>query len=134
MKLKTFLIMSQILAIVVSISLLGITNFYYMYRNVKEEVHYKNDMLARANAQHISEILEDAVRLMLQIKDVYESNNDKEKDKVDEFIAQIVAREPFFESMEILNSQGNVVKTIPQNSDLLDLNHSRYEFFQKIKD
>ena len=85
MKLKTFLIMSQILAIVVSISLLGITNFYYMYRNVKEEVHYKNDMLARANAQHISEILEDAVRLMLQIKDVYESNNDKEKDKVDEW-------------------------------------------------
>ena len=134
MKLKTFLIMSQILAIVVSISLLGITNFYYMYRNVKEEVYYKNDMLARANAQHISEILEDAVRLMLQIKDVYESNNDKEKDKVDEFIAQIVSREPFFESMEILNSQGNVVKTIPQNSDLLDLNHSRYEFFQKIKD
>ena len=134
MRLKTFLIINQVLAVAVSIAFLGLMNFYYMYQNVEKDVYYKNEMIAHATAKHISELLEDPVRLMGQIRAVYHTGKGAERETLDEIVSQIIEREPFFESMEILNEQGRIIRVIPENKDLLDINHSKYEFFQKIQE
>lgn len=133
MRLKTFLIGSQFLAVALPICLLGVVNFYYMFHNVQKDVFYKNEMIAHATANHVSELLQDPVRLMQQIRAVYQNGNDIDRQRLDAMVSQIIEQEPFFESVEIVNAQGRIVRVIPENRDLVDIDHSRQEFYLQMK-
>ena len=90
MRLKTYLIISQLLAVTLSICLLGGMNFYYMYKNVQQDLQYKNDMLAHATAREVAELLRVPVRVMGQIKAVYQNENLESQNALDEIVNQVI--------------------------------------------
>ena len=132
MRLKTFLIVSQLLAVAISICALGIMNFYYMYQTVQQDVQYKNNMIAHATAREVAELLQDPVRMMAQIKAIYETDTIGGQDTVDAVVNQIIKKDTFFESIELLDEKGHIIRTIPPNQDMVAIDRSRYDFYQKI--
>ena len=132
MKLKAFLIGSQAMAVVLSIGVLGGINFYNMHYSVEKEVYHDNKIIANATAEHIAELLEGPVRLLRQIKAVYEAEN-VERATLNRIVGQLIRKETHFERLEILNDQGVVIDVMPENEDLLDIKRSSQEYFQKIQ-
>ena len=134
MRLKTFLIVSQLLAVAVSICVLGIMNFYYMYQNVQQDVQYKNNMIAHATAREVADLLQDPVRMMEQVKAIYQTETIGGQATVDEVVNQIIEKDSLFESIELLDEKGYIIRTIPSNQDMIEIDRSRFEFHQKIKE
>lgn len=132
MRLKTYLIISQLLAVTLSICLLGAMNFYYMYQNVQQDLQYKNDMLAHATSREVAELLRAPLRLMGLIKAVYQNESLGSHNAADEVVNQLIQQEKFFDRVEILDENGHVIRTIPRDEDMVDIDRSRYEFYKKI--
>ena len=132
MRLKTYLIISQLLAVTLSICLLGAMNFYYMYQNVQQDLQYKNDMLAHATSREVAELLRAPLRLMGQIKAVYQNESLGSQSAADEVVNQLIQQDNFFDRVEIVDKNGHVTRTIPRNEEMVDIDRSRYEFYKKI--
>ena len=132
MRLKTYLIISQLLAVTLSVFLLGAMNFYYMYQNVQQDLQYKNDMLAHATSREVAELLRAPLRLMEQIRAVYQNESLGSQSAADEVVNHLIQQEKFFDRIEFIDEKGYVVRTIPRNEDMADMDRSRYEFYKKI--
>ena len=132
MRLKTYLIISQLIAVTFSICLLGTMNFYYMYQNVQQDLQYKNDMLAHATSREVAELLRAPLRLMGQIKTVYQNENLESQTAVDAIVNQFIQQEAFFDRVEVIDEKGHVIRTIPRNEEMVGIDRSRYEFYKKI--
>ena len=132
MRLKTYLIISQLLAVTLSVFLLGAMNFYYMYQNVQQDLQYKNDMLAHATSREVAELLRAPLRLMEQIRAVYQNESLGSQSAADEVVNHLIQQENFFDRIEFIDEKGYVVRTIPRNEDMADMDRSRYEFYKKI--
>ena len=96
MRLKTYLIISQLLAVTLSVFLLGAMNFYYMYQNVQQDLQYKNDMLAHATSREVAELLRAPLRLMEQIRAVYQNESLGSQSAADEVVNHLIQQENFF--------------------------------------
>lgn len=90
-------------------------------------------MIAHATGRYVDEMIEDPVRLLFQLRSLYEKPSDVPQARIDELAARILHQEPFFESVEIVDAQGVVKRVIPEDSDALGLDRSRQEFFRQIR-
>jgi|GEM_PF-5716941 len=133
MKLRRYLLRSQILVIALPICILSVFMFQYMAKSMQDEKYNKNDMIAHVMGKHVSEMLDDPVRLLKQIRALYDGGRGVPPEKTDLLVAQIMEQEPFFESVEIVDTNGFVKHSIPENQGLINFDRSRQEFFQYMK-
>ncbi|MBP2641379.1 MAG: diguanylate cyclase/phosphodiesterase [Firmicutes bacterium] len=133
MKLQKYLVNRQLFLLVVPLCIFAGMMFHFVSQYIQNEIYAKNYMIAHSMGNHMATMLDDPLRLLKQIRAVYDQPEEVSPEKTDLLISTILQQEPYFESIEILDDHGLITHRIPGNKNMLAIDRSRQEFFKHIK-
>lgn len=133
MKLQKYLVNRQLFLLVAPLCIFGGMMFHFVSQYIQNEIYAKNYMIASSMGNHMATMLDDPLRLLKQIRAVYDQKEAGAPEKNDFLIGSIMQQEPYFEIIEILDDRGRTTYRFPGNKDMLGIDRSRQEFFAHIK-
>ena len=133
MRLRTYLVRSQLVGVFLPIIFLGIVVFYFISNLIHTEITTRNTMVAHSISHHIVEMLEEPVQRMKLIRELYIEQRSSNDEEVERLVEKIVDSDRFIEHVEVLDAGGIVVKTLPEQPDVQGIDHSNQPFFTAIK-
>lgn len=132
MRLRNFMLINEIILILVPICIISMVVLNIMNDYLRNEVFKKNDIIAHSMAIHIDDLRTDPLHLLEQMRDAYQTGILREENQIDAYMATLMAHQRFFESIEIVNSRGEVTHVAPFHKEVIGIQRSGHDFFKEI--
>jgi two-component system sensor kinase FixL len=132
--LKNILTVNFVFVATLPVLIVGLLGLYILTANLEKEIAAKNLLLARSLASEVERFLDEPLRLLTQINDVTTLGGLLREDAINTYLATVIKNYHYFETIMILDQQGNVRYLAPYNEDLLGSDLSRQDFFRRTQE
>lgn len=109
----------------------GVATLLLMSKSLTEEINNKNFSLATSIASEVEVFLREPLSLIQQVVEVVSTPGVLSENGVDGYLETVVENYPFFEMVQILDSDGRVRKVAPYEEDYIGTDMSRQEFYKE---
>ena len=132
MKLKKFMLLTELTTFLLPLCLIALAAFYIATDSLKQDALQKNDLIARATANQLEQALQSPQKLFLEAQASWLARADGTL-PMQPFLEPLLRIEPLFQKIEVLNKQGKVLETLPADPQMLGLDRSGQEFFKALQ-
>ncbi len=131
--LKRLLTVNFIIAAILPIVVLGIVSLNILNKSIKGEVFSKNLLLTRAVAGEVERFLKEPERILVQIKEMIETEKLISPDNTDSYLASVLRHYHTFEMIRILDAGGKVSHIAPFQQELVGIDMTGHPFYKAVK-
>ncbi|MCP4118968.1 MAG: hypothetical protein GY737_26935 [Desulfobacteraceae bacterium] len=131
--LKRLLTSNFVIAAILPIVVLGIVSLNILNKSIKEEVFSKNLLLARAVSGEVERFLTEPERILVQIRDMIETEKLISVDNVNSYLASVLRHYLTFEMIRVLDSRGQVSHIAPFEQELVGIDMTGHPFYRAVK-
>jgi PAS domain S-box-containing protein len=118
-----------LVAALVPVVLFGLVAVHFMAQHIEKEIRDRNCLLAKSLAGEVENFLSEPSSLLEQLERTCDSTRFIARDQIDAFLEAVLKSNDFFETILILDAQGNIQHLAPLRQDLIATNLSGHKFF-----
>lgn len=131
--LKLTLTTNFILLGIIPVLVVGITSLLIITRSISSEVRTKNFNIATSLSGQVETFLGEPLSLLQQVDSVILQEAIVSPSEISPYLQVVVKNYPFFEMIQLTDSNGIIKHLAPYNRDYIDTDMSLQPFFQKTK-
>ncbi|MBI9090612.1 MAG: hypothetical protein JEZ12_15455 [Desulfobacterium sp.] len=131
--LKRLLTVNFIIAAILPIVFLGFISLNILNKSIKAEVFSKNLLLAKAVAGEVERFLKEPERILVQIKEMIETEKLISLDNIDSYLVSILRHYHTFEMIRVLDARGKVSHIAPFEQDMVGIDMTGHPFYGAVK-
>ncbi len=131
--LKNILTFNFVLVAILPLLIVGIIAIHSLTRSMEQEISNRNSLLSHALAGEIARFLHEPLGLLNQIAEAIQHEDLIRQDRINTYLNLILRNYPYFNRLEVLDTDGTVRYLSPYNKDYLGNNLSGQIFFRKTK-
>ncbi|TYC84717.1 EAL domain-containing protein [Acetobacterium wieringae] len=132
-KLRDFILINNMLSIIIPLILVGVLATPIIYDYLRKDMDQKNTMIAATIAQRMADFMDDSFQELEQINDLLDDGTLKDETTIQRYLNGMLENSDSIEGFEILDGQGIVKNTAPQNANILGANRTGQPFFTEPK-
>jgi len=127
--LKTILSVNFLVAALLPVILFGLVAAHLMTDHIENEICERNYLLAKALAGEVENFLSEPSSLLEQLERTCDSERFIARHQIDAYLDAVLQSNDFFETILILDVQGNIQHLAPLREELIAINLSGHKFF-----
>lgn len=128
-KLKNFILANNMLSIAIPLILVGLLITPLIFHYTEKDINEKNNMIAATIAQGLNDFLDESFIALYQLSDLLDQNVLKDEAATRSYLNATQERSDYIEGLEILDANGVVKHSTPENINILGANRSSQSFF-----
>ena len=132
-KLRDFILINNMLSIVIPLILVGFLVAPLIYNYLLKDMHEKNTMIAATIAQRMSDFIDESFQVLYQINGLLDDGMLKDDAAIQIYLNALLDSSDSVEGFEILDANGIVKISAPQNVNILGANRTSQPFFTETK-
>ncbi|WP_303868420.1 EAL domain-containing protein [Acetobacterium wieringae] len=132
-KLRDFILINNMFSIIIPLILVGLLVTPIIYDYLLKDMHEKNTMIAAAIAQRMSDFMDDSFQVLKQINGLLDDGTLKDDATIQRYLNGLLESSDSIEGFEILDANGIVKNTAPQNVNILGANRTGQPFFAETR-
>lgn len=132
-KLRDFILINNMLSIIIPLILVGLLVTPIIYDYLLKDMYKKNTMIAATIAQRMSDFMDDSFQVLEQINGLLDDGTLKDDATIQSYLNGLLESSDSIEGFEILDANGIVKYTAPQNVNILGANRTGQPFFAETR-